>query len=128
MEEASIKGADRCEHETRVRHVTFGALLVVAGVILALHQLSIFHVFGLWPLLLVGLGISKIAAGCCAHARKSGAWLLAFGLWFLLNEMTSLRYRDTWPMLIVAIGILIVWDAVWPSDRCSLCAECHHDR
>ena len=87
MEEDLVEHDGRREHEARVRHATFGAMLVVAGIILALHQLNIFHVFGLWPLFLVGLGISKIAAGCCAHARKSGAWLLAFGLWFTLNEV-----------------------------------------
>jgi hypothetical protein len=127
MPDATVDQTGRRQHEARVRHVTFGVMLVVAGVILTIHQLNIFHVFGLWPLLLVGFGISKIVAGCCTHARREGAWLLAFGLWFTINEVTSLRYRDTWPILVVAIGILIVWDAVWPSDCCSLCAEGHHD-
>ncbi len=127
MEERSIdQTTDRREREARVRRVTFGAVLVAAGVILVFHRLDIFHVFDLWPLLIVALGISKIVGGCCAHARRSGAWLLAIGLWLALNEMTSLRYRDTWPLLLVAVGALIVWDAVQPSDRCPLCAEGHH--
>ncbi len=131
MEHAPVEQADRLAHEareTRVRHLTFGAMLVVAGVILVLHQMDIFDVFSLWPLLLVGLGLSRIIAGCCAHSRKSGAWLLAIGAWFLLNQQHVLRYRDSWPILLVAVGVLIVIDAVWPSDRCTLCAEGHHGR
>ena len=131
MEQAPVERADRLAHEareTRVRQVTFGTLLVVAGVILVLHQMDIFHVFSLWPLLLVGLGATRIIAGCCAHARKGGAWLLVIGTWFLLNQQHILRYRDSWPILLVAVGVLIVIDAVWPSDRCTLCAEAHHGR
>ena len=118
----------RLERQARIRHVTIGLLLVAAGVILVLHQLNIFYVFGLWPLLMVGLGLVKLLSGCCAHARRSGAWLLAIGLWFSLNEFTSLRYRDTWPLLLVVVGMLIVWDAVSPAARCSCCAEGHHAR
>lgn len=114
------------DRAARIRHVTFGGLLVAAGVILLLHQLDIFYVVGLWPLLLVGLGITKLAAGCCAHSRRAGAWLLAIGLWFSLNEFTSLRYRDTWPLLLVAVGALIVWNAVAPVEPCPCCAEGHH--
>ncbi len=125
------QAADRVAQEARaarIRHVTFGVVLVAAGVILALHNLDIFHVVSLWPLLLIGLGLSRIIAGCCGHARKSGAWLLVIGTWFLLNQQHILRYGDSWSILIVGVGVLIVIDAVWPSDRCTLCAEGHHGR
>jgi len=128
MEQDRLEPNALLSRQARVRQVTFGGLFVAAGVILFLHQLDIFHVFGLWPLLLVGLGITKLLAGCCTHSRRAGAWLLVVGLWFSLNEFTSLRYHDTWPLLLVAVGALILWDAVSPSDCCPHCAEGHHAR
>jgi len=128
MEQLPVDQPDRRARETSVRHVTFGVMLVVAGIILAVQQLDVFHVFALWPLLLVALGVTKIAGGCCVHRRRSGAWLVVIGLWLALNQMTALRYRDTWPLLLVAVGALIVWDAISPSDRCPLCSEGHHAR
>ncbi len=126
MEENPVEQHPDAAREARVRHVTFGAVLVAAGIILVLHHLDIFHVFALWPLLIVSVGISRIVGGCCAHTRREGAWVLMIGTWLLLNQLHVLRYGDSWPILLVAVGVLIVWDAISPSDRCPLCAEGHH--
>jgi hypothetical protein len=126
MDEPDAQHRDALARQARVRRIVFGAMFTAAGALLFIHQRTIFDVFGLWPLLLVGLGLVRILGGCCAHCRREGIWLLAIGLWFALNEFTVLRYHDTWPLLLVAIGGLIVWDAVAPRDRCSLCTEGRH--
>jgi hypothetical protein len=128
MDEPDAQQGEALARQARVRHVVFGAMLIAGGLALFFHQRNIFHVFGLWPLLLVGFGLARILGGCCARERRDGIWLLAIGLWFALNEFTVLRYHDTWPLLLVAVGGLIVWDAVAPRDRCPLCAEGHHAR
>jgi hypothetical protein len=113
--------------QTRARQIGFGLALAAAGVYLTARGLNIFHVFDLWPLLLIGLGLSKIFGGCCRRGRRSGFWLVAFGTWFALPRFTDLRYHDTWPMLLVMIGGLMVWDALSPAGRCAICAESRHD-
>jgi hypothetical protein len=128
MDEPDAQQGEALNRQARVKHVVFGAMFIAGGVVLFFHQRDIFDVFGLWPLLLVGLGLARILGGCCARERRGGIWLLAIGLWFALNEFTVLRYHDTWPLLLVAVGGLIVWDAVAPRDRCPLCAEGHHAR
>ncbi len=120
--------AAKSERQSPTRHLVFGLMLIVGGIVLTLNGLDIAYVFGLWPLILVGLGISRILDACCAERRRSGAWLLAIGSWCALNEFTALRYRDTWPLLLVAVGALIIWDAAVPASRCSLCAEGRHGR
>ncbi len=117
---------DALARHVRVRRLVFGAMLVAGGVVLFLNHRDIFFVFGLWPLLLVGLGLARILGGCCGHCRREGVWLLAIGLWFALNEFTGLRYHDTWPLLLVAVGGLIAWDGLAPSERCAVCAEGRH--
>ncbi len=119
-------GPDAPDRQARVKHVVFGAMLVAGGVLLLLNHRDIFFVFGLWPLVLVGLGLARVLGGCCAHCRRDGVWLLAIGAWFALNEFTRLGYHDTWPLLLVAVGGLIVWEGVAPRERCEVCAEGRH--
>jgi hypothetical protein len=127
MDDADSQHAERRTRRAPIRHLVFGLMFIVGGSVLTLKGLDIAYVFGLWPLVLVGLGIDRILGGCCARRRRSGVWLLAIGSWLSLNAFTALRYRDTWPLLLVAVGALIVWDAVAPSgDRCPLCAEGRH--
>ncbi len=126
MEHDRLEPDVRLARQARTRQVILGVLFVAGGVILLLHQLNIFYVFGLWPLLIVGLGVSRLLGACCAHGRRDGLWLLAIGLWLSLNEFTALRYRDTWPLLLVAIGGLIAWNAMAPPERCASCAGGHH--
>ncbi len=110
-----------------LRHLVFGLMLIVGGGVLTLNGRGIEYVFGLWPLIPLGLGVDRILGACCAHRRRGGLWLVAIGSWFSLNAFTSLRYRDTWPWLLLAVGVLIIWEAVAPSgERCSLCAEGGH--
>ena len=116
------------QHQSRAKQIGFGVTLAAAGLLLASQGLNIWHVFSLWPLFLVGLGLSKILAACCRKERRSGVWLLALGLWFALNQFTILGYHQTWPMLLVAIGGFMVWDAFVPAERCAICARHRHDR
>jgi hypothetical protein len=116
------------QRHSRAKQIGFGVTLVVAGLLLAVRGLDIWHVFNLWPLFLVGLGLSKMLAACCKRETRSGVWLLALGLWFALNQFTVLGYHQTWPMLLAAIGGFMVWDALVPADRCANCARRRHDR
>ena len=114
--------------QARARHIGFGLALAAAGVYLTVRGLSVFHVFDLWPFLLIGLGLSKILSGCCRRGRRGGIWLLAIGGWFALPRFTFVSYHDTWPLLLVVIGGLMAWDALVPPGRCPMCAEGRHDR
>jgi hypothetical protein len=114
-----------------LRHATrliVGLGLVLSGVILLVHRASIFSVFALWPLFVVGLGLVKVLGACCARQRHAGAWLLALGLWFSLSEFTSVGYHGTWPLMLVAAGGLVAWDALAEPGSCARCAEGRHAR
>ncbi len=120
------RSADDELRQAQTRRVLVGVMFVVAGVVLILNRASVFEVFGLWPLLLIGLGLSRIVGACCGNRRRSGFWLLGIGGWFALNEFTPLGYHHTWPLLLVIVGALIMWDAVAPGSRCAACAGGHH--
>ncbi len=112
--------------QAQMRRIVIGLMFIVGGLVLAIDGRSIFDFLGLWPLLLVGLGLARIAGACCGGRRRSGFWLLGIGGWFALNEFTSLSYHHTWPLLLVLVGGLVAWDALAPAGRCPACAEGHH--
>jgi len=108
--------------------IVFGVFLIVGGLLLLFTRHSIWNLFALWPLILIGLGVHKLVGACCAYKRREGFWLLGIGSWLGLNEFTVLRYHDTWPLLLVVVGALIAWEALAPPVRCQICAEgrCGH--
>ncbi len=117
---------DRPRTPPHVGHLVFGAMLIVAGIILFVKGLSIFFVFGLWPLVIVGIGVNMLATACCMRRVRSGVMTTVIGLWLSLNQFTAVRYRDSWPLLLVAVGGIIVWGAVAPARPCAAC-EGRHD-
>ncbi len=124
MNDAHAQPAAERQERAPMRHLVFGLMLIVGGILLTLNGHGIEYVFGLWPLVPVGLGVDRILNACCTHRRRAGTWLLAIGSWLSLNAFTTLGYRDTWPLLLLAVGVLIMWEAVSPSgDRCPSCAE-----
>ena len=97
--------------------VVIGAAFLVWGLLLTLNQIGVTYVQrvgvgALWPLILVALGIGKVAGCDSRRGLRSGMWLLVMGLWFALNEFTVFGYHDTWPLLVVAVGAMMVWDVM----------------
>lgn len=104
----------------RGKELVFGGMLIAAGLILFANGLSIWGVFGLWPLIVVGIGLSTIVSACCMARLRSGVMTAVIGLWLSLNEFTAVRYRDSWPLLLVAVGGLMAWGAIAPGSRCEV--------
>jgi predicted membrane protein len=94
----------------------FAGFLIVAGTLLFLGNLGIlpsFNIWSFWPLLIVALGISKIANSRDSANRLLGFLLSFFGLFFLLVTLglIQIRARDhSWPisMLLIAFGLAML--------------------
>ena len=98
-----------------LRRVAIGAAFVAWGLLLTLGQTGVIYVRRMstfWPLLIVVLGIAKIAGSDSHRGRRSGIWLLVIGLWFAFSTFTVFGYHDTWPLLVIAAGAIMVWDVV----------------
>jgi cell wall-active antibiotic response 4TMS protein YvqF len=91
--------------------LVIGPLIVLLGIVLLLDQTGLlgWHPsWSIWPFLLIGLGLSRLAM----DGRPGGGWLVAVGAWLLLDEMRILRVRDSWPLLLVAFGVHHIWKAL----------------
>jgi hypothetical protein len=96
--------------------VTIGVLIMTLGIALLLDRAGVIDAFGrssFWPIVIITIGLVKLAHRPVAGPRQGGWWVF-FGVLLLLNSMHVLRFRDSWPLFLVAIGISIVWNSIVP--------------
>ncbi len=93
--------------------VFFGGVLMLVGLGLLLDRTGWLDALSrLWPLLLVGLGVVKLAFPRRDDGRGGGAWLILIGLLLLGDSLRVLTFRQSWPLFLVAGGGSIVWNGL----------------
>jgi hypothetical protein len=88
-----------------------GLILMALGIGLLLDRTGLIAGLGwhvLWPCVLIGLGLVKLAFPR-EDGRRDGGWMLFIGVLLLLNQLRVLRFQESWPLFIVAVGVTIVW-------------------
>jgi predicted membrane protein len=67
-----------------------------------------------WPVLLIAVGIGRVAQPRGTQGRGFGVVLMVLGTWFLLSNLDLIHYSfgDVWPILVVLLGIMMVWRAI----------------
>lgn len=87
----------------------FAVVLIIAGVALFLSNLGflpIDRIWNLWPLILMGAGLSKLSNRRRPSAFIVGAVMIAFGAVFLLVNLGLLHVHtndDSWPLSLLLI-------------------------
>lgn len=95
-----------------------GIILVLVGLMLlggGLHY--VFGWFGLWPLILIGIGAVKIAEPRTPKERRDGVVVAAIGALFMAFN-TGLRFwsfRRLWPVVLIAVGAWIAMQSFAPN-------------
>jgi hypothetical protein len=90
--------------------------LIVSGTLLFLGNLGVlprFNIWSIWPLLIVGFGISRMITAPDAAGRLLGSFSALFGAVFLLISLGVFHIRDrdhSWPisMLLIAFGMVLL--------------------
>ena len=96
------------------RTLGFGILIILAGLVLILHQMRILpprldDVLISWQMLLIVIGVYNLFF---TQSRIAGIILIAIGGFFLLPEIYDLPYnfrRIFWPVLMILAGVLIIF-------------------
>jgi LiaF transmembrane domain len=90
----------------------FGGTIALVGVLLLLDRSGALtwpgH-WGVWPLLLVGYGLSRMVQS--RYEAPRGLFPLALGVWFFGGQARWFSLRETWPLLLVALGLGVAWSA-----------------
>ena len=96
-----------------------GAVIVVLGVLLTLDTLEIFNISEarrFWPLILVALGVGRIAEGP-GRRRSFGFLMLGLGVAFQLQQfgLLAVEWSDLgrwWPLMLVG-ALYALFDFRW---------------
>jgi len=91
-----------------------GAIILAVGVIFLLDSLGYVRArqfLQFWPMILIFIGISKIAR---RDARIWGVVLLLFGVFLQLSELGigHFTWSQFWPLLLIAGGAMAMWSAI----------------
>src|SRR5262249_2802601 len=91
-----------------------GAIILAVGVIFLLDSLGYVrarHFLQFWPMILIFVGIAKIAR---RDSRIWGALVLLFGVFLQLSELGigHFSWGQFWPLLLIAVGAMAMWSAL----------------
>ena len=103
-----------CERGGRLGGLVPGAVILALGVIFLLDSLGYVHArhfLQFWPMILILVGISKIAR---RDARIWGVIVLLFGVFLQLSELGigHFTWSQFWPLLLIAGGGMAMWGAI----------------
>jgi hypothetical protein len=89
----------------------FGVVLIILGSVFLLEELGFMVVGHLidtwWPMLLVILGISKMA---WQRTVSAGGWLVFVGLWLQAIQLSlfGLTFSNSWPVFLIVAGAVMI--------------------
>jgi predicted membrane protein len=97
--------------------IIWGGILILLGLIYALDAfgvLSAGDILRYWPLILIGIGATKISQARVSSQRTAGFILVAIGGVFLLRSLHLVWFhsRDVWPAVFLLVGGFLVWQAL----------------
>jgi hypothetical protein len=101
----------------RQPRIVIGSLLIILGVVFICMNVGIIEHVPLtrfWPLVLILIGLGKLAAADSGKARWDGMWLVLLGLWFqsVTLHLLGLTYRNSWPLLLIVWGTYLTGAAL----------------
>lgn len=97
--------------------VVWGGILILLGVVYALDAFGVLtagDILQYWPLILIGIGVTKISQARLSSQRTGGFILVAIGGVFLLRSLHLVWFhsRDVWPAVFLLVGGFLVWQAL----------------
>ena len=97
--------------------IVWGGILILLGVVYALDAFGVLtagDILRYWPLILIGIGATKISRARFSSQRTAGFILVAIGGVFLLRTLHLVWFhsRDVWPAVFLLVGGFLVWQAV----------------
>lgn len=108
-------------HSPRITlRLVLGAAILLVGVAFTLENLGLMdasHLIDFWPLLLVAIGVAKLASAPRTGGFLTGGIWILVGIWWTLFNLAILDFHpvDFWPVFLIIAGLVLVQRALRPS-------------
>ncbi len=115
MERRQERWADRRDYGgSNAGGMLFALIIIAAGVMFLLRNLGILYfdsIWQFWPVILIALGVSKLASSGHPSSLIPGVILTGIGTVFLLQTLdiiTGDMWRYLWPGILIAVGAMML--------------------
>jgi Domain of unknown function (DUF5668)/Cell wall-active antibiotics response 4TMS YvqF len=98
----------------------FGLAIMAWGLMLTLDNFGVVEArqyWKLWPVIMIAVGLARLAESVRSGSRMSGGLLVIIGLAFLLHNLEIVRLKQLWPLILFVVGGSIVWKALGPKGQ-----------
>jgi hypothetical protein len=118
---ARIESGVRARRRPPTAGIIIAILIIAAGILLFLDNLGLFHIYNiwrLWPVALIGVGISKMFESQGPGGRVWAGMVMGSGVLFLLDNLGvwHVGWGLIWPIGLVGIGITMLLHAIERKD------------
>jgi len=110
---------DEARVERDLTRLVIGSAIILAGILFTLDNLRVIDAgdyVSYWPVILVAIGVSRMAqTSSWVSYVWSLVWIIA-GLWLLGENIGLIRVSiwALWPLVLVLLGATILWRACCP--------------
>ena len=99
-----------------------GLIVAGLGVLFLLSNLEIVHIYSwwqLWPVVLIGIGATKLVDDPAHHEKAAGAIMIIAGGVILASTFGWLPWRvwDLWPVAIIGVGVVMLIQRLGQIDQ-----------
>ncbi len=107
---------DRREHISAMTTGLLPGLIVAAvGLVFLLNNLNvvrIHNVWEFWPVILIVIGITRLADSTDTHEKTGGAIMILVGGVLLSTSLGLLSWRvwQFWPLILIGVGLLMLFN------------------
>jgi hypothetical protein len=94
--------------------LVMGLIVMVIGLMLTLDNFGVLdsrRFWQLWPVILIGLGLSRLSHWARTGGRPDGVGLLGIGLALLLLNLHIIQFRQLVPLFLLGMGAFIFLQA-----------------
>lgn len=104
---------ERQRTRTSASRLLLGITMLGVGAVLLLdrmHLATIGPLWRLWPVPLIGIGLSKVLRPEEIQCSQSGLMMIFIGALYLLVNFGffGLTFGNSWPLILVALGLIMV--------------------
>ena len=108
--------------------VVIGSVLIALGIVFVLMNVGVIEsvpIHDFWPVIIILIGIGKLAQAGNGRERWGGVWMILLELWLQVSvlKLFGLSFHNSWSLLLIIFGMYIAGMALTKHSHTTLAKE-----